>query len=177
MSTTDNTVNTSEVCERIVNLILAGDSQGEELLVLHFFAWFALPGCQALPRICGRLLSRHDPHRHTSDQRRSTEDSGCPARLYQYRSEAHCLEQETGIRAPGRERRSISPLSYKPDPMTAAIPSECWKLRSAPRFLRDGLRSLKPQEQEILTRFYLKGEKPEYICAANEAHRNPVPTK
>src|SRR3954467_8492644 len=46
-----------------------------------------------------------------------------------------------------------------------ADPERLLELQERAKILREGLRSLKPQEQEILTRFYLKGETPEQICA------------
>jgi RNA polymerase sigma factor (sigma-70 family) len=46
-----------------------------------------------------------------------------------------------------------------------ADPERLLEIQERAKILRDGLKSLKPQEQEILTRFYLKGETPEQICA------------
>jgi DNA-directed RNA polymerase specialized sigma24 family protein len=47
-----------------------------------------------------------------------------------------------------------------------ADPERLLEIQERAKILREGLKSLKPQEQEILTRFYLKGETPEQICAA-----------
>ena len=45
-----------------------------------------------------------------------------------------------------------------------ADPQRLLEIEERAQILREGLKSLKPQEREILTRFYLSGERPDYIC-------------
>lgn len=49
-------------------------------------------------------------------------------------------------------------------PDDKADPQHLLELEERAKILREGLKTLKPQEREILTRFYLSGERPEYIC-------------
>lgn len=51
-------------------------------------------------------------------------------------------------------------------PDEQARPERAFEIKEQYRFLREGLKQLTPQQQEILTRFYLNAETPDAICQA-----------
>lgn len=163
LSTTANAVNTSEVCERIVTLILAGDSQGEELLYSTF------------SRGLRYLAAKHCPE---------YADDCCHDTILTVTRQIKGGQLKTAAALPGyinivlkrtawNKKLEAERLGANDDVFTTVVqtrsddrcdPQQMLETQERAQILRDGLRSLKPQEQEILTRFYLKGEKPEEIC-------------
>lgn len=163
MSTTVASLNTSEVCERIVTLILAGDSQGEELLYSTF------------SRGLRYLAAKHCPE---------YADDCCHDTILTVTRQIKAGQLKTPAALPGyinivlkrtawNKKLEAERLGANDDVFTTVVqtrsddrcdPQRMLEVQERAQILRDGLRSLKPHEQEILTRFYLKGEKPEQIC-------------
>lgn len=164
MSTTDNTVNTSEVCERIVTLILAGDSQGEELLYSTFSRGLRYLAAKHCPEYADDCC--HDTILTVTRQIKGGQLK-TPAALPGYINIV--LKRTAWNKKLESERLGANDEVFTTVVQTRSDdrcdPQRMLEIEERTQILRDGLRSLKPQEQEILTRFYLKGEKPEYICA------------
>lgn len=163
MSTTVNSSNTSEVCERIVNLILAGDSQGEELLYSTFSRGLRYLAAKHCPEYADDCC--HDTILTVTRQIKGGQLK-TPAALPGYINIV--LKRTAWNKKLESERLGANDEVFTTVVQTRSDdrcdPQRMLEVEERAQILRDGLRSLKPQEQEILTRFYLKGEKPEFIC-------------
>lgn len=163
MSNTVNASSTSEVCERIVTLILAGDSQGEELLYSTFSRGLRYLAAKHCPEFADDCC--HDTILTVTRQIKGGQLK-TPAALPGY---INIVLKRTAW----NKRLESERLGANDEVFTTVVqtrsddrcdPQRMLEVEERAKILREGLRSLKPQEQEILTRFYLKGEKPEYIC-------------
>lgn len=163
MSTTVNSSNTSEVCERIVTLILAGDSQGEELLYSTFSRGLRYLAAKHCPEYADDCC--HDTILTVTRQIKGGQLK-TPAALPGYINIV--LKRTAWNKKLESERLGANDEVFTTVVQTRSDdrcdPQRMLEVEERAQILRDGLRSLKPQEQEILTRFYLKGEKPEFIC-------------
>ena len=163
MSTAANTLNTSEVCERIVTLIMAGDSQGEELLYSTFSRGLRYLAAKHCPEFADDCC--HDTILTVTRQIKGGQLK-TPAALPGY---INIVLKRTAWNKKLESER----LGANDDVFTTVVqtrsddrhdPQRMLEVEERAKILREGLQSLKPQEQEILTRFYLKGERPEVIC-------------
>ena len=163
MSFPANSVNTSEVCERIVTLILAGDSQGEELLYSTFSRGLRYLAAKHCPEYADDCC--HDAILTVTRQIKGGQLK-TPAALPGYINIV--LKRTAWNKKLEAERLGANDEVFTTVVQTRSDdrcdPQRLLELEERARILREGLKSLKPQEQEILTRFYLKGEKPEFIC-------------
>ena len=157
------TLNTSEACESIVSLILAGDPQGEELLYSTFSRGLRF------------LAAKHCPE-HADDCAHDT--------ILAVTRQIRQGQLKTAAALPGylnivlkrtawNKKLEAERLGANDEVFTTVVqthsddrnnPQRLLELEERAQILREGLKSLKPQEREILTRFYLKGEQPEEIC-------------
>ena len=100
-------LSTSQACEKIVELIVAGKPEGEELLYNTFARGLRYLAAKHCPEYADDVA--HDAILAVTKQIRQGQLK-TPAALPGYLSivlEANCLEQEARIRATGRERRSL----------------------------------------------------------------------
>ncbi len=163
MSTTANTFNTSEVCERIVTLIMAGNSQGEELLYSTFSRGLRYLAAKHCPEYADDCC--HDTILTVTRQIKGGQLK-TPAALPGYINIV--LKRTAWNKKLESERLGANDEVFTTVVQTRSDdrhdPQRMLEVEERAKILREGLQSLKPQEQEILTRFYLKGEKPEVIC-------------
>ena len=163
MSITVNPLNTSEACERIVSLILAGDAQGEEILYSTFsrgLRYLAAKHCPEYAEDC-----MHDAILTVTRQIKAGQLK-TPAALPGYLNIV--LKRTAWNKKLESEKLGANDEVFSTIVQTRsdnkADPQRLLELQERTKILRDGLQSLKPQEREILTRFYLSGERPEQIC-------------
>jgi len=163
MSTLSNSANDSASCEQIVKLILAGDPQGEELLYSTFsrgLRYLAAKHCPEYADDCA-----HDTILAVTRQIKQGQLK-TPAALPGYLNIV--LKRTAWNKKLDCERLGANDEVFNTVVQTRsddkADPQRVLELQERTRILREGLESLRPQEQEILTRFYLKGETPEQIC-------------
>lgn len=163
MSTMVNQLNTSQACEKIVEFILAGKPEGEELLYQTFsrgLRYLAAKHCPEYADDCA-----HDTILAVTRQIRQGQLK-TPAALPGYLSIV--LKRTAWNKKLESERLGANDEVFNTVVQTRsderADPERLLETQERAKILRDGLKSLKPQEQEILTRFYLKGETPEQIC-------------
>jgi RNA polymerase sigma-70 factor, ECF subfamily len=163
LSATVNSSSTSEVCERIVTLILAGDPQGEELLYSTFSRGLRYLAAKHCPEFADDCC--HDTILTVTRQIKGGQLK-TPAALPGYINIV--LKRTAWNKKLESERLGANDEVFTTVVQTRSDdrcdPQRMLEIEERAKILREGLRSLKPQEQEILTRFYLKGEKPEYIC-------------
>jgi RNA polymerase sigma factor (sigma-70 family) len=161
---TTQTVENSPVhCEFIVDLILQGNPKGEELLYTTFargLRYLATRHCPAYAEDCV-----HDTILAVIRQIR-TGQLQTPAALPGYLNIV--LKRTAWNKKVQSERVDANSdvfagvVATRPDDRNN--PQQLLEMRERVQILREGLAALKPQERELLTRFYLKGEKPEWIC-------------
>ncbi len=163
MSTTANAPNTSEVCERIVTLIMAGDSRGEELLYSTFSRGLRYLAAKHCPEFADDCC--HDTILTVTRQIKGGQLK-TPAALPGYINIV--LKRTAWNKKLESERLGANDEVFTTVVQTRSDdrhdPQRMLEIEERAKILREGLQSLKPQEKEILTRFYLKGERPEVIC-------------
>ena len=150
---------------QIVRLILANDPSGGELLY------------QQYARGLSFLAKRHSPE-HAEDCLQDTlicvieqikaGKLSAPAALPGYlatvlKRTAWSRNVESRKRA-GDQDTFDTVVTLQADERDE--PSRMLELKERARLMQDGLRKLKPQEREILTRFYLQEQTPKAICEA-----------
>jgi RNA polymerase sigma-70 factor (ECF subfamily) len=157
--------NTSEACESIVSLILAGDPQGEELLYSTFSRGLRFLAAKHCPEYADDVA--HDTILTVTKQIRQGQLK-TPAALPGYLNIV--LKRTAWNKKLESERLGANDEVFATVVQTRSDdrnnPQRLLEIEERARILREGLQSLKPQEREILTRFYLKGERPEVICEA-----------
>lgn len=163
MSAVINPLNTSVACERIVSLILAGDAQGEELLYSTFsrgLRYLAAKHCPEYAEDC-----MHDTILTVIRQIKAGQLKA-PAALSGYLNIV--LKRTAWNKKIESEKLGANDEVFSTVVQTRsddkADPQRLLEMQERTKILREGLMSLKPQEREILTRFYLSGETPEDIC-------------
>ena len=163
MSTTQIPANTSETCESIVSLILAGDTRGEELLYETFsrgLRYLALRYCPQYAEDC-----MHDAILtviHQIKQGQLETPAALPGYITIVLKRTAWNRKLKSERQDGNSELFETIVHTKSD--DRANPERMLEIRERTEILREGLNSLKPREREILSRFYLNGEKQEYIC-------------
>ena len=163
MSTTVNPLNNSLACEQIVSLILAGDAQGEELLYSTFargLRYLAAKHCPEYAEDC-----MHDTILTVTRQIKAGQlktSAALPGYLNIVLKRTAWNKKLESERLGANDEVFSTVVQTRPD--DKADPQRLLEVEERARILREGLKSLKPQEREILTRFYLSGELPEYIC-------------
>lgn len=160
---TINPLNTSVACEQIVSLILAGDVQGEELLYSTFsrgLRYLAAKHCPEYAEDC-----MHDAILTVTRQIKEGQLK-TPAALPGYLNIV--LKRTAWNKKLESERLGANDEVFSTVVQTRsdnkADPQRLLEIEERAQILREGLKSLKPQEREILTRFYLSGEQPDHIC-------------
>jgi len=163
LSTPVNPLNTSLACEQIVSLILAGNVQGEELLYSTFsrgLRYLAAKHCPEYAEDC-----MHDAILTVTRQIKGGQLK-TPAALPGYLTIV--LKRTAWNKKLESERLGANDEVFSTVVQTRsddkADPQRLLEIEERTKILREGLKSLKPQEREILTRFYLSGERPEHIC-------------
>ena len=163
MSTTINSLTTSEACERIVSSILAGDAQGEELLYSTFSRGLRYLAAKHCPEYAEDCV--HDAILTVTRQIKAGQLK-TPAALPGYLNIV--LKRTAWNKKLESERLGANDEVFSTVVQTRsddkADPQRLLEIAERAKILREGLKSLKPQEREILTRFYLSGERPEHIC-------------
>jgi RNA polymerase sigma-70 factor (ECF subfamily) len=163
LSTTINPLTTSEACERIVSSILAGDAQGEELLYSTFSRGLRYLAAKHCPEYAEDCV--HDAILTVTRQIKAGQLK-TPAALPGYLNIV--LKRTAWNKKLESERLGANDEVFSTVVQTRsddrADPQRLLELEERAKILREGLKSLKPQEREILTRFYLSGERPEHIC-------------
>lgn len=164
ISTMVDQLSTSQACEKIVELILAGKPEGEELLYNTFARGLRYLAAKHCPEYADDVA--HDTILAVTKQIRQGQLK-TPAALPGYLSIV--LKRTAWNKKLESERLGANDEVFNTVVQTRsddrADPERLLEIQERAKILRDGLKSLKPQEQEILTRFYLKGETPEQICA------------
>ena len=154
---------TSETCESIVHLILAGDPKGEELLYSHFvrgLRYLAAKHCPEYAEDCAQdtLITAARQIREGKLQ--------IAAALPGYLTivvKRTAWSKKTETERVGADQKVFTTvMQTRAD--NGHNPERLLEIKERSAILREGLESLKPQEREILIRFYLKGERPEEIC-------------
>lgn len=164
MNTTQTApANTSETCETIVRLIMAGDSQGEELLYSTF-----VRGLRFLAaRYCSEYADDcvHDAILTVCKQIKQGQlkiPAALPGYINIVLKRAAWNKKLESERHGGNSELFETVVQTKPD--NRNDPERRLQIQERAQILREGLQSLKPKEQEILTRFYLRGESQDEIC-------------
>jgi RNA polymerase sigma factor (sigma-70 family) len=154
---------TSAKSERIVSLIQQGNPQGEELLY-HTFA-----------RGLRYLATRHCPAYAEDCVQDTVMTVICQIRAGQLQTPA-ALPGYLNIvlkRTAWNKKLQAERVETHPEVFCGVIatrsdarenPEERLQLQDRTRVLREALSQLKPQERELLTRFYLQEQTPEQIC-------------
>jgi RNA polymerase sigma-70 factor, ECF subfamily len=162
---TASAVTTSEACESIVNLILAGDPRGEELLYSTFSRGLRFLAAKHCPEYADDCA--HDAILTVTRQIRQGQLK-TPAALPGYLNIV--LKRTAWNKKMEAERLGANDEVFTTVVQTHSDdrnnPQRLLEIQERAQILREGLASLKPQEREILTRFYLKGQRPEEICEA-----------
>jgi len=157
----------SNICESIVNLILSGDPKGDELLYstfargLRFLAW---KHCPEHAEDC-----MHDTILTVSRQIKQGQlkaPSALPGYLNIVLKRAAWNKKVESERQGGNSEVFETVVQTRSD--DRANPERLLEIEERARILREGLKSLKAHEQEILVRFYLKGQSQEFICQEME---------
>ena len=153
---------TSETCESIVNLILAGDPNGEELLYSHFvrgLRYLAAKHCPeyAEDRVQDTLMIVARQIREGKLQIAAA----LPGYLTTVVKRTAWTKKIETERVGADENIFTAVVETRPD--NRHNPEQLLQIKERSEILREGLESLKPQEREILMRFYLQGERPEEI--------------
>lgn len=163
MSTTHNPANTSESCETIVSLILSGDTRGEELLYETFsrgLRYLAMRYCPEYAEDC-----THDAILTVIQQIKQGQletSAALPGYITIVLKRIAWNRKLKAERHDGNSEVFETIVHTKSD--DRANPERMLEIRERSEILREGLKTLKPREREILSRFYLNGEKQEYIC-------------
>jgi RNA polymerase sigma-70 factor, ECF subfamily len=156
---TDNAV----ICEQIVTWIQGGNPQGEELLYNTF------------ARGLRYLATRHCPAYAEDCVQDTLIAVICQIRAGQLQTSA-ALPGYLNIvlkRTAWNKKLQSERLDANPEVFSGVIatrsdnrenPQQRLEVQERAQILREILGTLKPQEREILTRFYLQGQKPEQIC-------------
>ena len=149
-------------CKLIVDLIQEGNPQGEELLYTTFargLRYLATRHCPAYAEDCVQDTILTVIRQIRAGQLQT------PAALPGYLNIV--LKRTAWNKKTQSERVDANPavfssvIATRPD--AQANPQQVLEMQERVQILREGLQTLKPQEREILIRFYLKGEKPEWI--------------
>ena len=163
MSATINPLTTSEVCERIVSFILTGNTQGEELLYSTFSRGLRYLAAKHCPEYAEDCV--HDAILTVTRQIKAGQLK-TPAALPGYLNIV--LKRTAWNKKLESERLGANNEVFTTVVQTRSDdrsdPQRLLETEERAKILREGLKSLKPQEREILTRFYLSGESPEHIC-------------
>lgn len=157
------TLNTSEACESIVSLILAGDAQGEELLYSTFSRGLRFLAAKHCPEYADDCV--HDTILTVTKQIRQGQlktAAALPGYLNIVLKRTAWNKKMESERLGANDEVFTTVVQTHSD--ERSNPQRLLEIEERARILREGLQSLKPQEREILTRFYLKGESPEVIC-------------
>jgi RNA polymerase sigma factor (sigma-70 family) len=158
-----NPLNSSVACEQIVSLILAGDAQGEELLYSTFSRGLRYLAAKHCPEYAEDCV--HDAILTVTRQIKEGQLK-TPAALPGYLNIV--LKRTAWNKKLESEKLGANDEVFSTVVQTRsddkADPQRLLEIQERAKILREGLNSLKPQEREILTRFYLSGERPEYIC-------------
>ena len=150
-------------CEVIVALIQQADPKGEELLYTTFvrgLRYLAARHCPAYSEDCV-----HDTIMTVTRQIRAGQLQ-TPAALPGYLNIV--LKRTAWNKKLQAERVNTNPEVFDTVVATRSderdSPQQRLEVQERAQILREVLSALKPQEREILTRFYLHGETPERIC-------------
>jgi RNA polymerase sigma factor (sigma-70 family) len=160
---TINPLTTSEACERIVSSILAGDVQGEELLYSTFSRGLRYLAAKHCPEYAEDCV--HDAILTVTRQIKAGQlktPAALPGYLNIVLKRTAWNKKLESERLGANDEVFSTVVQMRPD--DRADPQRMLEIEERARILREGLKSLKPQEREILTRFYLSGERPEQIC-------------
>ncbi len=155
--------NSSANCELIVDLIQKGNPQGEELLYLTFargLRYLATRHCPAYAEDCV-----HDTILAVTRQIRAGQlqtPAALPGYLNVVLKRTAWQKKAQSERVEAHSEVFANTVATRPDSQDNA--QQLLEKQERVRILREGLSALQPPEREILTRFYLKGEKPEWIC-------------
>ena len=161
--TTPRAENAAIPSEQIVSLIQQGNPQGEELLYTTF------------ARGLRYLATRHCPAYAEDCVQDTILAVICQIRAGQLQTPA-ALPGYLNIvlkRTAWTKKLQSERLEANPEVFSGVIatrsddrenPQQRLEVQERVQILRDVLSTLKPQEREILTRFYLQGQKPEQIC-------------
>lgn len=163
MSITVNPLNSSVACERIVSLILAGDAQGEELLYSTFSRGMRYLAAKHCPEHAEDCV--HDAILTVTRQIKEGQlktSAALPGYLNIVLKRTAWNKKLESERLGANDEVFSTVVQTRSD--DKADPQRLLEIQERAKILREGLNSLKPQEREILTRFYLSGESPEYIC-------------
>ncbi len=153
----------SELCETIVGLIMAGDANGDELLYSTFSRGLRFLAARYCPEYADDCM--HDAIITVSRQIKAGQlktPAALPGYLNIVLKRAAWNKKIESERYGGNSEVFETVVQTKSDDRDD--PERLLELQERARILREGLRDLKPREQEILTRFYLKGESQEVIC-------------
>src|SRR3954453_23713934 len=163
MSIMVDQLSTSQACEKIVELIVAGKPEGEELLYNTFARGLRYLAAKHCPEYADDVA--HDAILAVTKQI-SQGQLKTPAALPGYLNVV--LKRTAWNKKLESERLGANDEEFNTVVQTRsddrADPQRILETEERAKILREGLKSLRPQEQEILTRFYLKGETPEQIC-------------
>jgi RNA polymerase sigma-70 factor (ECF subfamily) len=161
--TTLTTEKTTALYELIVDLIQQGNPHGEELLYNTF------------ARGLRYLATRHCPAYAEDCVQDALLTIICQIRAGQLQTPA-ALPGYVNIvlkRTAWNKKLQSERLDANPDVFAGVIathsderenPQQLLEIQERAQILREILGTLKPEEREILTRFYLQGQKPEQIC-------------
>jgi RNA polymerase sigma factor (sigma-70 family) len=144
-------------------LILAGDPQGEELLYATFARGLRFLAAKHCPEYADDCA--HDALMTVTRQIRQGQlktPAALPGYLNIVLKRTAWNKKSEAERLGANEEVFTTVVQTRSDDRNN--PQRLLEVQERARILREGLESLKPQEREILTRFYLKGECPESIC-------------
>ena len=152
----------SSQAELMVGLIQQGDPQGEELLYatlargMRYLAIqkLGVDGDDCFHEVFLALIQR-------------IREGGLrePAALFAYARTI--LVREIMDRLQKRRKWKMEPdfdLATTNKPDAAPTPEKAYELQCRVQIMHEGLKALRPQEREILVRFYLESQDPETIC-------------
>jgi RNA polymerase sigma-70 factor, ECF subfamily len=161
--TTQTVDNSSANCKFIVDLIQQGSPKGEELLYTTFargLQYLATRHCPAYAEDCVQDTILAVVRQIRAGQLQT------PAALPGYLNIV--LKRSAWTKKVQSERVDANPEVFSSVLATRADqrdnPQQLLERQERVQILKEGLQALKPQEREILTRFYLRGETPESIC-------------
>ena len=162
-STQATPANDSELCETIVGLIVAGNSQGDELLYSTFSRGLRFLAARYCPEYADDCM--HDAILTVCRQIKAGQlktPAALPGYLNIVLKRAAWNKKLESERHGGNSDVFETVVQTKPDERDD--PERLLEIQERAKILREGLKTLKPREQEILTRFYLRDESQETIC-------------
>jgi RNA polymerase sigma factor (sigma-70 family) len=151
--------------ELIVQLILSGDPRGGEILYESYSRGLLFLAKRYCPHHADDCM--HDAMVMALEQIRNGK-LDCPAALSGYM--VVIVKRAAWSKNSGSENREHNGETFENVIKTRvddfACPERDLEVKRRSQLMRDGLKQLKPREQEVLNRFYLQGETQTQICAA-----------